>query len=95
MSPITVPLNIETADHVVETMEADAARWEKIGAKLAANGYKKESAPVIYCSDMKQKSQAAVDAIKKAINDDWPCLTCNRWSQNCCGPWETPEEHDD
>lgn len=25
--------------------------------------------------------------------DDWPCATCNRWSQDCCGPWETPEEH--
>lgn len=24
---------------------------------------------------------------------DWPCLTCNRWSTDCCGPWETPEEH--
>lgn len=27
-------------------------------------------------------------------DDDWPCLTCNRWSQNCCGPWETPQEHE-
>lgn len=25
---------------------------------------------------------------------DWPCLTCNRWSTNCCGPWETPQEHE-
>ena len=26
--------------------------------------------------------------------DDWPCLTCNRASMDCCGPWETPEEHE-
>lgn len=26
---------------------------------------------------------------------DFPCATCNRWSTNCCGPWETPDEHDD
>lgn len=25
--------------------------------------------------------------------DDWPCATCNRWSTDCCGPWETPQEH--
>lgn len=28
-------------------------------------------------------------------HDDFPCATCNRWSQNCCGPWETPQEHDE
>lgn len=36
------------------------------------------------------------DAIKWAQDhhdDDFPCATCNRWSQDCCGPWETPEEH--
>ena len=27
-------------------------------------------------------------------NDDFPCATCNRWSTDCCGPWETPEEHE-
>ncbi|MDK7238678.1 hypothetical protein QP456_11135 [Corynebacterium amycolatum] len=25
--------------------------------------------------------------------DDWPCLTCNRASPDCCNPWETPQEH--
>lgn len=28
-------------------------------------------------------------------NDDFPCATCNRWSQDCCNPWETPQEHDE
>ena len=26
---------------------------------------------------------------------DFPCATCNRWSTNCCNPWETPQEHDE
>ena len=28
-------------------------------------------------------------------HDDFPCATCNRWSTDCCGPWETPQEHDE
>lgn len=28
-------------------------------------------------------------------NTDFPCATCNRWSADCCGPWETPQEHDE
>lgn len=33
---------------------------------------------------------------RRALADDpdWPCLTCNRWSQDCCNPWETPQEHE-
>ena len=39
---------------------------------------------------------------EKPVNDrrtqnhdpDWPCLTCNRASMDCCGPWETPQEHE-
>lgn len=25
---------------------------------------------------------------------DFPCATCNRASTDCCGPWETPQEHE-
>lgn len=33
---------------------------------------------------------------RRALADDadWPCLTCNRASMDCCNPWETPQEHE-
>ena len=33
---------------------------------------------------------------RRALNydADFPCATCDRWSTDCCGPWETPQEHE-